>query len=79
MECGTDLVDMRAMAADGLVQRVAGNPELLGPVRDIRGQLGVDHLGIVGSLGVFFLDGVRGVLFGFVVVFGQVIFPFVLP
>ncbi len=79
MQGRTDLIDVRAVATDCLVQRVARDPKLLGPVRDIRSQLRVDDLGIVRPLGVFFLDGVRCVLFCFVMMFGQVTFPFVLP
>ena len=73
VERGADLVDVGAVGADGLMQRIAGDTKLLRPVGDIRGQLGVDLLGIVRSLGVFLVRGVRGVLFRdlLVLVFGQ--------
>jgi hypothetical protein len=55
VEGGADLFDVGAVDADGFVELLAGDAELLGPVVDVGGQLGVDLFGVVGSLGV--LDG----------------------
>ncbi len=74
MQGGADLVDVDAVSADGLVESVAGDAELFGPVGDIGGQLGVDDLRVVRTFGVFFVQGVRGVFLGDVVVLGQCVF-----
>ncbi len=71
MKRRADFVDMRAVAADGLVEDISGDTKLLGPVRDVGRQLRVDDLRVVGSLGFFLVDGVRGVLFRFVMVLRQ--------
>ena len=66
------LVDVGAVAADCLVQCVAGDAEFFSPVGDVGRQLGIDDLGIVWPLGFFFVDWVRGVLFGcLAVILGQ--------
>jgi len=58
VEGGADLVDMGAVAADGLMQLVAGDVELVGPVGDVGGHLGVDLFRIVRALGgVLLVEG----------------------
>ena len=47
-EGGADLDDVGAVGADGLVEDVAGDVELLGPVGDVGGDLGID-LGVAGG------------------------------
>jgi hypothetical protein len=47
-----------AVGADGFVELVAGDVELFGPEGDVGGHFGVDLFGIVGALGVFFVEGV---------------------
>jgi hypothetical protein len=68
VEGGADLLDVSAVGADGLVELVAGDAELAGPVVDVGGYFGVDLFRIVGALGVFFVEGVWFVAFGYVVV-----------
>lgn len=72
VEGGADLLDVSAVGADGLVELVAGDAELPGPVVDVGGHFGVDLFGIVGALGVFFVEGVWFVAFRCVVVLGHV-------
>ncbi len=45
-----DLVDVGAVDADGLVENLAGDAELFGPVVDVGGELGVDLLRVGGNL-----------------------------
>ena len=75
-EGGADLVDVGAVGADGFVEDLAGDVELLGPVGDVGGDFGVDLFGIAGTLGVVFVEGVELVGFGCVVVFGHAGFLF---
>jgi len=71
-----ELVDVGAVAADEFVELVASDAELFGPVGDIGGHFGVDLFGIVRALGgVFFVQGVRFVDFGIVVVLGHRVLP----
>ena len=78
-EGGAELVGVCAVGADGLVQRVAGDVELLGPVGDVGGHLGIDLPGVVGALGgVVLVLGVELVCLGCVVVFGHSGFPLLL-
>jgi hypothetical protein len=72
VEGSADLLDVSAMGADGFVELVAGDVELLGPIGDVGGHFGVDLFGIVGALGVFFVEGVWFVVLGYVVVLGHV-------
>jgi hypothetical protein len=71
VEGGSDLVDFGAVGADGFVEDLGGDAELVGPVGHVGGDLGVDHVGVVGAFGVFFVGGVGFVGFGFVVVLGH--------
>jgi hypothetical protein len=71
VEGGADLLDVSAVGADGFVELVAGDAELLGPVVDVGGHFGVDLFGIVRALGVFFVEFVGFVVFGYVVVLGH--------
>ena len=71
MEGVADFVDVGAVNADRLVEHLAGDVELLGPVGDVGGDLGVDLFGIAGTLGGVNMGGVRLVGFGCVVVLGH--------
>jgi hypothetical protein len=79
-EGGADLVDVGAVDADGLVEGLAGDVELFGPVGDVGGDFGVDLFGIAGAFGVVFVEGVELVGFGGVVMLGHAgfLFPVVL-
>ena len=68
-ECGAELVDVDAVGADGFVELFAGDAELVGPVGDVRGHLGVDFLRVVRALAVFFVGGVGLAGFGLLGVF----------
>ena len=52
MEGGADLFDVGAVDADELVELLAGDFELVGPVGDVGGHFGVDLLGVVGAFDV---------------------------
>jgi len=71
MEGGADLVDLGAVDADGFVEDLGGDVELVGPIGHVGGDLGVDLFGVVGAGGVFFVGGVGFVGFGCVVVLGH--------
>ena len=71
VEGGADFVDLGAVDADGLVEGLGGDVELVGPVGHVGGDLGVDLLGVVGACGVFFVRGVGLVGFRCVVVLGH--------
>ena len=75
-EGGADLVDVGAVGADGFVEGLAGHLEFFSPVGDVGGDFGVDLLGTAGALGVVFVDGVRFVTFGDVVMLGHAGFLF---
>ena len=60
-EGGAEFDDVGAVGADGLVEEVSGDVELLGPIGDVGGDFGVD-LGLAGGdfvavLGFWFFDG----------------------
>jgi hypothetical protein len=74
VEGGADLFDVGAVGADGLVELVAGDAELFGPISDVGGHLGVDFFGVVRALGGFFVEGMGFVGFGGVVVLGHACF-----
>ena len=71
MEGGADLGDVGAVGADGVVELLAGDAELVGPVGDVGGELGIDLVGVVRALVRFFVGGVGFVGLGllFVLVF----------
>lgn len=70
MKGGAEFVYVGAVAADGLMEGLAGDAELLGPIGDVGGELGVHDLGVVRSLGgSVFVLGVGGVFFGSLLVF----------
>ena len=72
MERGTDFVDVGAVGADGVVEDFTGDTKLFGPVRNIRGELGVDDFGVVRAGGVLLVWSVRGVFFrSLAVIFGH--------
>jgi hypothetical protein len=69
---GADLVNVGAVTADELVELVAGDAELFGPVGDVGSHFGVDLLGVVRALaGVVLFESVGFVEFGIVVVLGH--------
>jgi hypothetical protein len=78
VEGGADLVDVSAVTADKLVELVACDAELFGPVGDVGRHFGVDLLGVVRALGgvVFFFEGVGFMDFGIVAVLGHGCFLF---
>ena len=47
-EGGAEFDDVGAVGADGLVEEVSGDVELLGPIGDVGGDFGVD-LGLAGG------------------------------
>ena len=70
---GADLFDLGAVGPDGLMQDLTGDVEFLGPVGDVGGDFGVDFSLAAGALGVVFVNGVRLVGFGSVVVLGHAV------
>jgi hypothetical protein len=71
MEGVADFVDVGAVDADSLVEDLAGDVELFGPVGDVGGDLGIDLFGVAGTLGWINVGGVGLVGFGCVVVLGH--------
>jgi len=71
---GADLVDFGAVGADGFVEDLGGDVELVGPVGHVGGDFGVDLVGVVGALGVFFVGCVGFVGFGLLLVFCGLVF-----
>ena len=57
LEGGADLGDVGAVSADGVVELFAGDAELVGPVGNVGGQLGVDLVGVVRALVVLLVRG----------------------
>jgi hypothetical protein len=77
LEGGADLFDVGAVGADGFVELVAGDAELLGPIGDVGGLFGVDLFGVVRALGgVVLVESVGFVGFRCVVMFGHGSFLF---
>ena len=70
-EGGADLVDLGTVDADGFVEDLGSDAELVGPVGHVGGDLRVDLLGVMGAGGVVFVCGVGFVDFGCVVVLGH--------
>jgi hypothetical protein len=68
MKCGTHFLSVGSMGADRFVELVAGHTELLGPICDVGGHLGVDLLRVVRTFDVVLMGGVWFVSFGGVVV-----------
>jgi hypothetical protein len=52
VEGEADLVDVGSVGVDGAVELLAGDAELVGPVGDVGGHLGVDLFGVVGAFDV---------------------------
>ena len=74
VEGGADLVDLGAVDADGFVEDLGGDVELVGPVGHVGGNLGVDLVGVVRSLGVVFVGGVGRWFLGLLFVFDRIVF-----
>jgi len=68
---GADLINVGTVGANALVELVAGDAELLGPVGDVGGHLGIDLFGVVRALDVIFAASMRLVGCGDVVVLGH--------
>jgi hypothetical protein len=76
VEGGADLVDVGAVAADELVELVAGDAKLFGPVGDVGGHFRVNLFGVVRALGdAVFVEGVGFGTFGSAVVLGHGMHP----
>jgi hypothetical protein len=73
---GTDLIDVGAVGANALVELAAGDAELLRPVCDVGGHLGIDLFGVMRAFVVIFVTGMRLVDCGDVVMLGHGVFPF---
>jgi hypothetical protein len=58
MQRSPNLLNMRAMSPNSFVELVTGHAEGLRPIVDVGRHLGVDLFGVVGALGVVFVDGV---------------------
>ena len=69
VEGGADLVDLGAVDADGFVEDLGGDVELVGPIGHVGGDLGVDLFGVVGAGGVVFVGGVGRWFLGLLFVF----------
>ena len=52
MEGGADLFDVGTVGADGFVELFAGDVELVRPVGDVGGHLGIDLFRVVGAFDV---------------------------
>jgi hypothetical protein len=59
------------MGAERFMELIAGHTELLGPIGDVGGHLGIDLLRVVRPFDVFLMGGVRFVSLGGVVVLGH--------
>jgi hypothetical protein len=68
---GTHFLNMCSMGADRFMKLIAGHTELLGPIGDVGGHLGIDLLRVVRPFDVFLMGGVRFVSLGGVVVLGH--------
>lgn len=76
MESDPDLFDVGSVGANSFVKLVTGDAELLAPIGNIGGHLGIDLFGVVRTFGVFFVEGVGFVGFGGIVVLGHWCFLF---
>jgi len=74
VEGGADLVDLGAVDADGFVEDLGGDVELVGPVGHVGGDFGVDGVGVVRSLGVVFVGGVGFWFLGLLFVLYRIMF-----
>jgi hypothetical protein len=74
VEGGADSFDLGAVDADGLVEDLGGDSKLMGPVGHVGGDLGVDDMGVVGSLGMLFVGGVGLGFLGLLFVLGYIVF-----
>ena len=74
VEGGADLFYLGAVDADGFVEDLGGDVELVGPVGHVGGDFGVDIVGVVGALGVVFVGGVGFGFFGLLFVLYGIVF-----
>jgi hypothetical protein len=75
MEGSADFFDLGPVTVNGFVEPVAGDPEFFGPVGDVGGHLRVDLLWVVRAFGMFFVEDMRFMSFGGVVVLGHIVVP----
>ena len=74
VEGGADLFYLGAVDADGFVEDLGGDVELVGPVGHVGGDFGVDDVGVVGALGVVFVGGVGFYFLGLLLVLYRIVF-----
>jgi hypothetical protein len=75
VEGGADLLDVGSVAANSLVELIAGDAQLFGPVGHVRSHLGVNLLKVVRAFGVIFVNGMGFMSFWRVVVLGHWLLP----
>jgi hypothetical protein len=78
MEGYPDFLYMGTVTANGFVELIPSDAELVGPVGNIRCHFWIDLFRIMWTLFVFFVNRVRLVRFWCIVMLGHLIFPFVL-
>jgi hypothetical protein len=71
---GADFFHVGSVRADRFVELVAGDTELLGPIGDVGGHLGIDFFQIVRSFDMFLVYGVGLMDFGCIAVLGHAFF-----
>jgi hypothetical protein len=75
VEGGAHFFDVGSVATDCFVELIAGDAELFGPIGDVRSHLGVDHFRVVRTFGVVFVESVRIMGLGAVVVLRHCVLP----
>ncbi len=75
VKCGANFLNVGSVGADSVVELIAGNAELFGPVGNVGSHLWVNLFGVVRAFGVVFVEGVGLVLFGSAVVLGHRMLP----
>jgi hypothetical protein len=75
MKGGAHLFDVGSVATDRLMELIAGDAELFGPISDVRSHLGVDDFRVVGTFRVVFVESVRLVGLGAIVVLRHCVLP----
>jgi hypothetical protein len=72
---GAHFFDVGSVATDGFVELIAGHAELFGPISDVRRHLGVDDFRVVRTFRVVFVESMRLVGLGTVVVLRHCLLP----
>jgi hypothetical protein len=65
---GANFLCVGSMGPDRFVELIAGDAELLRPICDVGGHLGIDFLRVVRTFDVFLMGGMRLVILGGVMV-----------